>query len=90
MPPIFYINKQLGKANVCEDEKVLITIAVKQKRGKKHFKTKLRRGSWSMKYLNRKKKKRIHITVVKIFKNCKEKKSIWVGKKKSYYISKDI
>lgn len=90
MPPIFYINKQLGKANVCEDEKVLITIAVKQKRGKKHFKTKLRRGSWSMKYLNRKKKKGIPITVVKIFKNCKEKKMFEQEKKKSYYISKDI
>lgn len=37
-----------------------------------------------------KKKKGIPITVVKIFKNCKEKKMFEQEKKKSYYISKDI
>lgn len=45
-PPIFYINKQLGKAAISRDEKVLIImITVKQKRGEKHFKTKMWRGS---------------------------------------------
>lgn len=44
-PPIFYINKQLGKTNISGDEEVLvIMIKAKQKISEKHFKTRMWRG----------------------------------------------